>query len=82
MHDKVVQYPHVIDIAKQAMIDCDIEPDIKPIRGGTDGAQLSYRGLPLPVNIFLRVGIIFMAKYEFILFRRYGSRSKCYYANC
>ena len=64
MHDKVVQYPHVIDIAKQAMIDCDIEPDIKPIRGGTDGAQLSYRGLPCP-NIFTG-GYNFHGKHEFI----------------
>ena len=46
MRDHVVKHPHVIELAKQAMIDCDIEPDIKPIRGGTDGAQLSYRGLP------------------------------------
>lgn len=64
MHDKVVQYPHVIDIAKQAMIDCNIEPNIKPIRGGTDGAQLSYRGLPCP-NIFTG-GYNFHGKHEFI----------------
>ena len=68
-------------LQNKQMIDCDIEPDIKPIRGGTDGAQPLYRGLPCPKYLFT-VGIIFMAKYEFILFRRYGSRSKCYYANC
>ena len=39
------------DIAQQAMRDCDIEPELKPIRGGTDGAQLSFMGLPCP-NLF------------------------------
>ena len=42
---------HIIDIAAQAMKDANIEPKIKAIRGGTDGAQLSYMGLPCP-NIF------------------------------
>jgi tripeptide aminopeptidase len=42
---------HIIDIAAQAMQDANIEPQIKAIRGGTDGAQLSYMGLPCP-NIF------------------------------
>ena len=51
MHEKVVEHPHIIDIAQQAMRDCDIEPQLKPIRGGTDGAQLSFMGLPCP-NIF------------------------------
>jgi len=38
MHEKVAEHPHIIDIAQQAMRDCDIEPQLKPIRGGTDGA--------------------------------------------
>lgn len=41
MREKVVEHPHILDIAQQAMRDCDIEPELKPIRGGTDGAQLS-----------------------------------------
>lgn len=64
MRDKVVQHPHIIEIAKQAMSDCDIEPNIKAIRGGTDGAQLSHRGLPCP-NIFTG-GYNFHGKHEFI----------------
>jgi len=46
MREKVVEHPHILDIAQQAMRDCDIEPELKPIRGGTDGAQLSFMGLP------------------------------------
>ena len=42
MHEQVIAHPHVVDIARQAMVDCDIEPQMKPIRGGTDGAQLSF----------------------------------------
>ena len=64
MHKEVMKYPHVVELAKQAMLDCDIEPVIKPIRGGTDGAQLSYRGLPCP-NIFTG-GYNFHSKHEFI----------------
>ena len=48
MREKVIEHPHVLDIAQKAMRDCDIEPVLKPIRGGTDGAQLSFRGLPCP----------------------------------
>ena len=44
---------HIVEIAEQAMKDANIEPKIKTIRGGTDGAQLSYMGLPCP-NIFCR----------------------------
>ena len=51
MHEQVIAHPHVVDIARQAMVDCDIEPQMKPIRGGTDGAQLSFMGLPCP-NLF------------------------------
>lgn len=55
---------HIIDIAEQAMKDADIEPKIKAIRGGTDGAQLSYMGLPCP-NIFAG-GINFHGPYEYV----------------
>jgi tripeptide aminopeptidase len=55
---------HIVDIAEQAMKDADIEPNIKAIRGGTDGAQLSYMGLPCP-NIFAG-GINFHGPYEYV----------------
>ncbi|PHM75188.1 peptidase T [Xenorhabdus kozodoii] len=64
MHSEVLKYPHVIAIAKQAILDCHIEPIIQPIRGGTDGARLSYRGLPCP-NIFTG-GYNDHSKHEFI----------------
>ncbi|MBI6548166.1 peptidase T [Xenorhabdus lircayensis] len=64
MHSEMIKHPHVIAIAKQAMLDCDIEPIIQPIRGGTDGAQLSYRGLPC-LNIFTG-GYNYHSKHEFI----------------
>jgi tripeptide aminopeptidase len=54
----------IVDIAQQAMENLDIKPLIKPIRGGTDGSQLSYMGLPTP-NIFTG-GENFHGKYEFI----------------
>lgn len=55
---------HIIDIAAQAMRKAGIEPKIKAIRGGTDGAQLSYMGLPCP-NIFAG-GINFHGPYEYV----------------
>jgi len=55
---------HVIDIAKQAMKDAGVEPKIKAIRGGTDGARLSYDGLPCP-NIFAG-GHNFHGPFEFV----------------
>lgn len=64
MHKAVMKSPYVVDIARQAMEDCNITPIIEPIRGGTDGAQLSYRGLPCP-NIFTG-GYNFHSKHEFI----------------
>ncbi|MEG3135486.1 peptidase T [Rouxiella sp. T17] len=64
MREKVVPHPHIIALAEQAMKDCDIKPIIKPIRGGTDGSQLSFRGLPCP-NIFAG-GYNFHGKHEFI----------------
>ena len=64
MREKVVEHPHILDIAQQAMRDCDIEPELKPIRGGTDGAQLSFMGLPCP-NLFTG-GYNYHGKHEFV----------------
>jgi tripeptide aminopeptidase len=55
---------HVIDLVLKAMQDCGVAPKVKPIRGGTDGAQLSFKGLPCP-NIFAG-GINFHGPYEFV----------------
>ena len=55
---------HVIDLVLHAMQDCGVAPKVKPIRGGTDGAQLSFKGLPCP-NIFAG-GINFHGPYEFV----------------
>ena len=55
---------HIIDLASQAMKECEVVPIIKPIRGGTDGAQLSFKGLPCP-NIFAG-GVNFHGRYEFL----------------
>ena len=51
MHEEIKKVSHVIEVARQAMEACGVEPIIKPIRGGTDGARLSFMGLPTP-NIF------------------------------
>ncbi|MGK9171708.1 peptidase T [Yokenella regensburgei] len=64
MREKIVEHPHIIEIAHQAMRDCDIEPQMKAIRGGTDGAQLSFMGLPCP-NIFTG-GYNYHGKHEFV----------------
>ncbi|GAL03616.1 tripeptide aminopeptidase [Photobacterium aphoticum] len=64
MREMVEPHPHIIELAKQAMVDCDVEPEIKPIRGGTDGARLSFMGLPCP-NIFTG-GYNFHGIHEFI----------------
>ncbi|MNL73312.1 Peptidase T [compost metagenome] len=55
---------HIVDLAAKAMKEAGIEPKIKAIRGGTDGAQLSYMGLPCP-NIFAG-GINFHGPYEYV----------------
>jgi tripeptide aminopeptidase len=64
MREKIEPVKEIVDIAKQAMINLQIEPVIEPIRGGTDGSQLSYMGLPTP-NIFTG-GENFHGKFEFI----------------
>ncbi|EIZ8989396.1 peptidase T [Cronobacter sakazakii] len=63
MSEKVAEHPHIIEIARQAIVDCGMEPQLKPIRGGTDGAQLSFMGLPCP-NIFTG-GYNYHGKHEF-----------------
>lgn len=64
MKEKVELVIHIVEQAKQAMIEVGVQADIKPIRGGTDGARLSYMGLPCP-NIFTG-GHNYHGKYEFI----------------
>ena len=64
MREKIEPVMHIIDIAKQAMYDADVTPKVLPIRGGTDGAQLSFKGLPCP-NIFAG-GLNFHGRYEFV----------------
>lgn len=64
MREKIEPVMHVIDIAFAAMEAVGIKPNVKPIRGGTDGAQLSFKGLPCP-NIFAG-GLNFHGRYEFV----------------
>ena len=64
MKDKVVPVMHIVDIAEAAMKELNIKPLIKPIRGGTDGSQLSFMGLPCP-NIFAG-GHNFHGRYEYV----------------
>ena len=64
MKEKVLPVKHIVDIAENAMKALNIKPLIKPIRGGTDGSQLSYMGLPCP-NIFAG-GHNFHGKYEYV----------------
>ena len=64
MKEKIDPNMHVIDIVLKAMQECDVPPKVEPIRGGTDGAQLSFRGLPCP-NIFAG-GVNFHGPYEFV----------------
>ena len=64
MKEKVTPVMHIVDIAEEAMKNLGITPLIKPIRGGTDGSQLSYMGLPCP-NIFAG-GHNFHGRYEYV----------------
>ena len=64
MKEKIDPNMHVIDLVLKAMQECDVPPCVKPIRGGTDGAQLSFRGLPCP-NIFAG-GVNFHGPHEFV----------------
>lgn len=64
MRQQIEPMMHIIDIAFQAMKEAGVEPRVKAIRGGTDGAQLSFKGLPCP-NIFAG-GLNFHGRYEFV----------------
>ena len=64
MREQIEPVMHIIDLAKQAMEDVGVTPKIKAIRGGTDGAQLSFKGLPCP-NIFAG-GLNFHGPHEFV----------------
>ena len=64
MREKIEPVMHIITVAEKAMREAGIEPKVQPIRGGTDGAQLSFKGLPCP-NIFAG-GENFHGRYEFV----------------
>ncbi|UAB84290.1 peptidase T [Zunongwangia sp. SCSIO 43204] len=64
MREKIEPMMHIVDLAKEAMEAVEVTPIIKPIRGGTDGSQLSFMGLPCP-NIFAG-GHNFHGKYEYV----------------
>lgn len=64
MREKIEPVMHIIDVAFTAMEAVGVKPNVKPIRGGTDGAQLSFKGLPCP-NIFAG-GLNFHGRYEFV----------------
>jgi tripeptide aminopeptidase len=64
MKEKVTPVMHIVDIVEEVMTDIGITPLIKPIRGGTDGSQLSYKGLPCP-NIFAG-GHNFHGRFEYV----------------
>ncbi|WP_152656097.1 peptidase T [Oceanobacillus sp. CFH 90083] len=64
MREKIEPVKHIVDIAEQAIKNLDIEPIIQPVRGGTDGSQISFMGLPTP-NLFTG-GENFHGKFEYI----------------
>ena len=64
MKEKIVPVMHIVDLVEETMIDLGITPLIKPIRGGTDGSQLSFKGLPCP-NIFAG-GHNFHGRFEYV----------------
>lgn len=64
MKEKITPVMHIIELAKRAMLDVGVTPIVRPVRGGTDGARLSYMGLPCP-NIF-NGGHNYHGRYEFI----------------
>lgn len=64
MRQKIEPVMYIVDVANQAMLDAGVEPKIKAIRGGTDGARLSYNGLPCP-NVFAG-GHNFHGPFEFV----------------
>ena len=64
MREKIEPVMYIIDIAREAMVRAGVTPKVQPIRGGTDGAQLSFKGLPCP-NIFAG-GLNLHGRYEFV----------------
>lgn len=64
MKEKIVPNMHIVELAKDAMLNCNVIPQPLPIRGGTDGATLSFMGLPCP-NIFTG-GMNFHSRFEYI----------------
>lgn len=64
MREKIEPVKYIVDIAEEAMRRAGVKPKVQPIRGGTDGAQLSFKGLPCP-NIFAG-GLNFHGRYEFV----------------
>ena len=64
MREKIEPVMYIIDVAEEAMRHEGVTPKVQPIRGGTDGAQLSFKGLPCP-NIFAG-GLNFHGRYEFV----------------
>lgn len=64
MREKIEQVPHLIELARQAISECGVIPRVVPIRGGTDGARLSFMGLPCP-NLFTG-GHNYHSRYEFV----------------
>lgn len=64
MREVIEQYPHIIEIGKEAIKAVGLELKVQPIRGGTDGARLSFNGLPTP-NVFAG-GMNFHSKYEYV----------------
>lgn len=64
MREKIEPVMHIIELAEKAMVEAGVTPHVVPIRGGTDGAQLSFKGLPCP-NIFAG-GHNFHGRYEFV----------------
>ncbi len=70
MREKIEPVMYIIDIAREAMMKAGVTPKVQPIRGGTDGAQLSFKGLPCP-NIFAG-GLNFHGRYEFVPIQSMG----------
>ena len=74
MREQVEPHYRIIEIAQKAIKDAGVEPKVQPIRGGTDGANLSFRGLPCP-NIFAG-GLNFHGKFEWVLLESMEKASK------
>jgi peptidase T len=67
MREKIEPVMHIVEVAEKAMREAGVAPKVQPIRGGTDGAQLSFKGLPCP-NIFAG-GENFHGRYEYVAIR-------------